>query len=189
MYLRQVNCIQYLTEVSTPLTCFVNILLYIFTVAYFHSFMEIMVATQNIESFGPNWTFSLRGVLTFVASGLDINGCVLSYFEETAHLHCYTSCTLTTLHCSKVSSLQCCPMKIYNKIFTKNVSVYSLLWDTVYINIYNRSQIMYYVFSTLGIVSWAANQYIRIISEDWSNDSEINDIVLIIHIENSHFKL
>ncbi len=48
---------------------------------------------------------------------------------------------------------------------------------------------MFYVFSTLGIVSWAANQYIRIISEDWSNDSEINDIVLIIHIENSHFKL
>ncbi len=30
---------------------------------------------------GPIWTFSLRGVLTFVASGLDINGCVLSYFE------------------------------------------------------------------------------------------------------------
>ncbi len=28
---------------------------------------------------GPNWT--LRGVLTFVGSGLDINGCVLSYFE------------------------------------------------------------------------------------------------------------
>ncbi len=26
-------------------------------------------------------TFSLRGVLTFVASGLDINGCVLRYFE------------------------------------------------------------------------------------------------------------
>ncbi len=25
---------------------------------------------------GPIWTFSLRGVLTFVASGLDINGCV-----------------------------------------------------------------------------------------------------------------
>ncbi len=37
---------------------------------------------------------SLRGILTFVASGLDINGCVLSYFEETANLHCYTSCTL-----------------------------------------------------------------------------------------------
>ncbi len=54
-----------------------------------------------------------------VASGLDINGCVLSYFEGTANLHCYTSCTLTTLHCSKVSFLQCCHMKMYNKIFTK----------------------------------------------------------------------
>ncbi len=57
----------------------------------------------NIDTLGPIWTFSLRGVLTFVASGLDINGCVLSYFEGTANLHCYTSCTLTTLHCSKVS--------------------------------------------------------------------------------------
>ncbi len=75
-----------------------------------------MVATQNIDTLGPIWTFSLRGVLTFVASGLDI---VLSYFEGTANLHCYTSCTLTTLHCSKMSFLQCCHMKIYNKIFTK----------------------------------------------------------------------
>ncbi len=53
------------------------------------------------------WAFSLRGVLTFVASGLDINGCVLSYFEGTANLHCYTSCTLTTLHCSKVTLRYC----------------------------------------------------------------------------------
>ncbi len=52
--------------------------------------------------FGPIWTVSLRGVLTFVASDIHINGCVLSYFEGTANLHCYTSCTLTTLHCSKV---------------------------------------------------------------------------------------
>ncbi len=54
-----------------------------------------------------NWAqfghFPLRGVLTFVASGLDINGYVLSYFEGTANLHCYTSCARTTLHCSKVS--------------------------------------------------------------------------------------
>ncbi len=78
-----------------------------------------MVATQNIDTLGPIWTFSLRGELTFVASGLDINGCVLSYFEGLGNLHCYTSCTLTTLHCSKVSFLQCCHMKIYNKIITK----------------------------------------------------------------------
>ncbi len=37
---------------------------------------KIMVATQNIDTLGPIWTFSLRGVLTFMASGLDINGCV-----------------------------------------------------------------------------------------------------------------
>ncbi len=43
------------------------------------------------------------GVYSVVASGLDINSCVLSYFEGTANLHCYTSCTLTTLHCNKVS--------------------------------------------------------------------------------------
>ncbi len=61
-----------------------------------------MVATQNIDTVGSMWTFSLGGVLTFVASGLNINGCVLSYFEETATLHRYTSCTISTLHCSKV---------------------------------------------------------------------------------------
>ncbi len=38
-----------------------------------------MVATQNIDTLGPIWTFSLRGVLTFVARGLDINGCVLLF--------------------------------------------------------------------------------------------------------------
>ncbi len=50
-----------------------------------------MVATKNIYTLGPIWTFLLSGVLTFVASGLDINGCVLSYFERTANLHCNTS--------------------------------------------------------------------------------------------------
>ncbi len=97
---------------------------------------KIMVATQNIDILVPIWTFSLRGVLTFVASGLDINGCVLSYSEGTAHLHCYTSCTLTTLHCSKVTFIQYCHMKRYNKIFTKMWGVYSLLWVTVCVYIY-----------------------------------------------------
>ncbi len=58
-----------------------------------------------------NWAqfgyFQLEIVLTFVASGLDMNGCVWRYFEGTENVHCYTSCTLTTLHCSKVSFLQC----------------------------------------------------------------------------------
>ncbi len=91
---------------------------------------------------GPNLDISLRGLLTFVASGLNINDCVLSYFEGAATLYCYTSCTLTTLHCytsctlttlhiSKVSFLQCCHMKIYNTIFRTMWAVYSLLWDTV----------------------------------------------------------
>ncbi len=87
----------------------------------------------NIDTLGPTWKFSLRGVLTFVASGFDINGCVLNYFEGTANLHCYSSCTLITLHCSKVSFPQYCHMKRYNKIFTKMWGVNSLLWDTVYI--------------------------------------------------------
>ncbi len=81
--------------------------------------LEQMVATQTIDTLGPILTFSLKGLLTFVASGLDFNGCVLSYFEVTANVPCYTSCTLTTLLCSKVSFLQCCHMKIYNKMFTK----------------------------------------------------------------------
>ncbi len=41
--------------------------------------------------------FGYFHLLTFVASGLYINGSVLSYFEGTANVHCYTSCTLTTL--------------------------------------------------------------------------------------------
>ncbi len=78
-----------------------------------------MVATQINDTLVPIWTFSPRGLLTFVASGLVINGCVLSYFEGTANVHCYKSCTLTTLHCSKVSFLQCYHMKRSNTIFTK----------------------------------------------------------------------
>ncbi len=37
-------------------------------------------ANYNGDTLEPIRTFSLRGVLTFVTSGLDINGCVLSYF-------------------------------------------------------------------------------------------------------------
>ena len=77
-----------------------------------------MVARQNIDTLGTIWTISLRGVLTFVDSGLDINGCVLSYFEGTANLHCYTSCT-PTINCIRVSFLLCCPLKRYDKIFAE----------------------------------------------------------------------
>ncbi len=91
----------------------------------------------RIWTLGPIWTFSLRGVLTFVASGLDINGCVLSYFEGTANLHCYTSWTLTTLHCRKVTFLQCCHMKRYNTIFTKMWEVYSLIYTHTHTHAYS----------------------------------------------------
>ncbi len=95
---------------------------------------KIMVATQYIDTLGPIWIFSLRGVLTFVASGLDINGCVLSYFEGTANLHCYTSCTLTTLHCSKVSFLQCC--HVYKNIYKNVRGVLTSVRYCIYIYIY-----------------------------------------------------
>ncbi len=41
-----------------------------------------MVATQNIDTLGPILTFSFRGVLTFVASGLDINACVELFWGD-----------------------------------------------------------------------------------------------------------
>ncbi len=47
---------------------------------------KIMVATQNIDTLGPIWTFSLV-VLTFVASGLDINGCVLLFWGKLTLLY------------------------------------------------------------------------------------------------------
>ncbi len=64
---------------------------------------------KNIDTLGTNLDIFIQPV----ASGLDINGCVLSYFEGTANVHCYTSYTLSTLHCSTVSFLQCSRMKIY----------------------------------------------------------------------------
>ncbi len=60
---------------------------------------DLVTLTSHMTPGGEN---CYLGPLTFVASGLDINGCVLSYFERTANVHCYTSCTLTALHCSKV---------------------------------------------------------------------------------------
>lgn len=61
---------------------------------------ESFVTVSHKSQYTPYvFSFPLGGVLTFVASGLDINGCVLSYFEGTVHLHFCRSCTLTTLHC------------------------------------------------------------------------------------------
>lgn len=38
-----------------------------------------MVATQNIDTVGPIWTFSLGGVLTFLGGGFDNN--LLSHWK------------------------------------------------------------------------------------------------------------
>ncbi len=52
--------------------------------------LAFMVPSMNCISPVPaaNWS-SLRGVLTFVASSLDFNSCVRSYFEGKANLHLY----------------------------------------------------------------------------------------------------
>ena len=67
---------------------------------------------ENVH-LGPIWTFSVQGVLTFVASSLDTEGSVLSYFEGTGNL------VIQALHCIKVSFFQCCSMKRYNYIFAE----------------------------------------------------------------------
>ena len=61
----------------------------------------------------------------------------ISYLEGTVHLHCYTSCALTTLHCSKMSFFRWCPMKRYNNLFRKMWQEYWLLWDTVCLHFKN----------------------------------------------------
>ncbi len=60
-------------------------------------------------------------VLTFVASGLDINGCCVVVIMRRQQIYTVIlqEGTLTTLQCIKVSFLPCCHMKIYNKICTK----------------------------------------------------------------------
>ncbi len=65
-----------------------------------------MVATQNIDTLGPIWTFSLRGVLTFVASGLDINGCVQLFWGDSKFTLLYKLYThYFTLYQSVISSV------------------------------------------------------------------------------------
>ncbi len=59
------------------------------------------------------------GVLTFVASFFDNNGCMVRYFQRTVNLYCYTSCTLTTLKYIQVSFLLYCPLKRYTKMIAE----------------------------------------------------------------------
>ncbi len=61
------------------------------------------MATQNIDTLGPIWTFSLMGVLTFVASGLDLSGCMLSYFEGTAVIQAVHSLLYIVAKCNFIS--------------------------------------------------------------------------------------
>ena len=89
------------------------------------------MATQDIDTLGPIWTLSLRGVLTFVASRLDINGCVLRYLEGTA---IYTdrqavySLIYIVAKCHFFSEFHSfLHMKRYTKIFMECEGVYSLL--------------------------------------------------------------
>ncbi len=89
-----------------------------------------MVATQNIDTLGPIWTFSLRGVLTFVASGLDINGCVelfIILWGQQIYTVIQAVHSLLYIVAKCHYFFQCCHMKRYNKIFTKMSGVYSLL--------------------------------------------------------------
>ncbi len=65
-----------------------------------------MVATQNIDTLGPIWTFSLRGVHTFVTSGLDINGCALLFWGDRKFTLLYKPYThYFTLYQSVISSV------------------------------------------------------------------------------------
>ncbi len=78
-----------------------------------------------------------------------------SYFEGTANLHCYTSCTLTTLHCSRVSFLQCCHMKSQQIIMlhktNKKKKILVNCWPSgKYVN-------LLYMYSILGRGSFCFN--------------------------------
>ncbi len=58
---------------------------------------KILVATQNIDTLGPIWTFS---TLDTFARGLDINGCVLSYFEWTWNVQAVHSLVYIVAKCN-----------------------------------------------------------------------------------------
>ncbi len=70
-----------------------------------------MVATQNIDTFGPIWTFPHRGVLTFVASGLDINGCVELFWGDSKFTLLHKLYTLLYIVANYLLILQFCHIK------------------------------------------------------------------------------
>ncbi len=70
----------------------------------------------------PCWTFSDQYERVTPAPHSHLRPCNTKESHDTGErkwLIGPTSCTLTTLHCSKVSFLQRCHVKRYNKIFTK----------------------------------------------------------------------
>ncbi len=81
---------------------------------------RVKAVLENNGGHTKYWHFTPNfDIFPFVASGLDINGYVLSYFEGTENVHCYTSCTLTTLHCSKVSFISAVTWKYIIKYLQK----------------------------------------------------------------------
>ncbi len=92
---------------------------------------KIIAATQNIDTLGPIWTFSLKGVLTFVASSSDINGCVLSYFEGQQIYTVIQAVHLILYIVAKCNFFSAVTWKDMIKYLQKMCGVYSLLWDTV----------------------------------------------------------
>ncbi len=87
---------------------------------------KIMVATQNIDTLGPIWTFSLRGVLTFVASGLDINGCVQLFWGDSKFTLLYKLYThYFTLYQSVISSVLSHEWKYIIKYLQKHGSIFT----------------------------------------------------------------
>lgn len=55
--------------------------------------LESRQCWKNNDGHKKYWHLSLisiRGIFTFVTSGLEMNGCVLSYLEGTVNLQCYT---------------------------------------------------------------------------------------------------
>ena len=79
---------------------------------------------------GLNLDIFTWGVLTFVACGLDIDGCVLSYFEGIVHLHYYISCTLPTLCCKNCYIFRLLPWK--DKDIMKNFKTH--FCDILYVS-------------------------------------------------------
>ncbi len=116
---------------------------------------KIMVATQNIDTLGPIWTFSLRGVLTFVASGLDINGCWVILMGQ----QMYT--VIQAVHSLLYIVAKCHFFSVvtwkYIIKYLQKWGVYSLLCDTVInkFRVYTHSiAFLWHYLQAVSLTSW-----------------------------------